>query len=294
MHDAISEFRQFVRLAESLQRADSSTSPQNAFRAFVAEAKPLVISHLHCSLDEIARRARLVVQWMIPHDLLGTAGCAGDEDAYTDLLAWALRPDTHLATALSRQQAWLKQLGMAFAEDLRLPTIPRTQLATDDGRPDLILDYSAQGHVLVVEAKTGTEEHETPAGTPQTVSYGPAVRKKLRLPESVQVHVIFLTPNRRAAASPDATCSSFIDFVVALTSQLEDASIGERDRWAFGVLFTHLVNCAAPNQMDLAPLLQQVVDWSAKPGWHDDDAIAARLGALLQAKAVLLPEVNHA
>jgi hypothetical protein len=41
---------------------------------------------------------------------------------------------------------------------------PQTQFITATSRPDLVMHFKQLGFVLVVEAKTGSDEHETPDG----------------------------------------------------------------------------------------------------------------------------------
>jgi hypothetical protein len=63
------------------------------------------------SLAPLAKNAALVERWVEPveHDLLAIARVV-EENSYTELLAWALRPGTHEPSARRRQQEWLASL----------------------------------------------------------------------------------------------------------------------------------------------------------------------------------------
>lgn len=65
---------------------------------------------------------------------------------------------------------------------------------------------------VVVEAKTGSEEHPPPSGELQTLAYPEAVRYRLNLHPDHQLYIVFLTPERRPAANPKAILTTYYEF----------------------------------------------------------------------------------
>ncbi len=266
-------------------------APTEAFSLFITEATELVLADLESQLGALADRTSLVRRWATPHDLLHTAGFRGCENAYTELMAWALSPpETTEAVRLRLQRAWLGRLGLLDALSPSRPTSPRTQLRTGNGIPDLVLEYPAG--VVVVEAKTGTGEHGAPDGTPQTLAYADAVRETLGLPASRVVCVVYLTPDGREAKNSEAIVTRYSDFVFALALALEDRIEAEASlRQAFSILFSHLLR-HADRRVDLVHLATEVSGILVE--CHSCDArgeLARHLDVLADALD-LLPEVG--
>ena len=258
---ATERFHEFVARSRALLHTTASNDPSDAFRSFVEQASPLIVAPIRQALVELRERVRLLRPWIMPHDLLAVAGLEYNEDAYTELIAWALHPRTHPPSAKPRQRAWLESLRLPVGNELWSPADPITQVSTADGIPDLVLRYD--DIVVVVEAKTGSAEHDTPSGTPQTRAYPRAVANALRLAPYIPVHIVFLTPDRRAADNPDAVCTSYLDFVVALARALDPAELPDDLRTAFKMLFTHLTLHAVPLGYDSRPVLLEEPPWLA-------------------------------
>jgi hypothetical protein len=116
-----------------------------------------------------------------------------------------LRPPDQPKVARRCQRALLASLGID-GKRLVEPVDPQTQFDTGISRPDLVMHFEKLGFVLVVEAKTGSDEHETPDGVMQCRAYPPHVRNKLRLDHDYPVKVVYLTPNGDDAE--DSVCLS--------------------------------------------------------------------------------------
>lgn len=280
--DAASEERVATDDAEKEERLVSE------FRQFIDKAMPLVLAEVKALLPEIARRAAHVWKWMVRHDLLEIANCSRVENAYTELMAWALRPVTHPESGIQRQVSWLRMMRLDGAIMPAAPCEPQTQLRTDDGIPDMVLDYPEGA--IVVEAKVGTLEHEAPSGLMQTLAYVEAVRRKLSLPSDKQVMVIFLSPAGMQAANEEATCTTYADFVVAMAEALEGCEIPFDLRAAFSILFTHFLAVSGSATFTVYQLIEAIVDWSKQPDWRSDSQVNRHLPRLIEAVQVLSPE----
>ena len=277
-----------VVLGAAAHSADD-TSTVTAFERFVESALPLVLADIRFRLPLLADRARLAERWIAADDLLLIGGYQYAENAYTKLMGWASRPDTHRPSAEARQRAWLDALGFGGLVDGYIPADPRTQLRTDDGVPDLVLRFGP--HAVCVEAKTGSAEHATPSGKPQTVAYPDAVRRALDLPADGRVFVAFVTLDGRAAANPEAASMTYAGFALAMIRGLDGFDIPPGTWAAYVVLFTHFFGSAVPaGTIDLSVLVRRVADWSRQDGWDSIRLIRSRQGDLLRAIAALVPE----
>lgn len=219
--------------------------------------------------------AEVADRWHQPHDLLHEAGFAFAEDRYTSLLAWALRPSTHPASAAARQATLL-----SFFEVVAVGlAVPETQFTTvTGGIPDMVLRWDDV--VVIIEAKTGTSEHEVPGGGWQTVAYADAVRATLRLPDSLPILVGYLTPDGHSARSDTARRITFLALVERLARSLDGFSLDARTESAFAMLFSHMFDHARPQNLDVRAALATV---------HGGDPPVAHLPALLRIIELLTP-----
>lgn len=218
----------------------------DAFEEFIVQAKP----HVLRNIGELCPRLDALSQWIAPDDFLGLLGCTLVEDTYTELLAWALWPPQQPQVALAAQRAWLKALG--FHVEIHAAARPHTQFGTADGIPDLVLDYRPEKFLVVVEAKTVTEEHCSPSGEMQTISYPAAVRSQLGLPSDYPTAMVFLTTTGTAATSPDAINTTYVDLVMTLALALPLEDIPPNLRHNYFLLFTHLLTHATPDGTNAA------------------------------------------
>lgn len=239
---AISQLETFLRDAAALRSPALDVCAH--LQDFLREAGPIVVNPVLRRWDEISMELTTLRRWRVEHDLLGTI--AHLEDSYTELVAWALHPQTDCASAEMRQRSWLNTLSIDWRDST--PAIPVTQLLTSDGIPDLVLSYQRQ--TVVVEVKKWSDEHETPSGMSQTLAYPAAVRKTLALGADHDIYMVFLTPMGCSAANPDAVTSSFCQFAVGIAKGLVGANISPELRIAFGMLITHLATfgCDAVKQ----------------------------------------------
>lgn len=251
--DLLTRFEAFIDQASHLSD-DADLTP--GFNDFIRDASPLVLA---TALD-YARRAhrpmREISRWITPYDLLSVAGISFVEDAYTELIRWAIDPSTHPPSALRRQLGWLSKLTSSdVVSGITEACSPCTQVVTSDGIPDLVLNY---GHLLViVEAKTGTDEHDAPqSGIPQTVAYPEAIRQKYGLSSATRVLVVYLTPDGRPAANPEAMQSTYATFVSALAQALDGVDLPDELRQSLRILFTHLLQNAVDSNLEVARGIQ--------------------------------------
>jgi hypothetical protein len=281
----IDQFRHFIQLSEALASMLHPAPPVSGFWQFIQESTSLIIKPVRASLEALGSRLALMRRWLVSHDLLRIAGFTYAEDPYTELMAWALRPDTHPESAVQRQLAWLRGFPFGTGLHFERPATPRTQVRTEDGIPDLILEYET--FVVITEAKTGSEEHLAPSGTPQTLAYPDSVRRELGLDESKSVYMVFITPDRRKASNPEAFNTTFAEFALSLASALEAIPLPEDVRWAYAMLFTHFFRCALPPETDPFAVIKNVDEWL---NHLDDDAfLIDRLNEIMGAIRLFSP-----
>jgi hypothetical protein len=284
---ACKKFRAFV--ADSARLISRDATPNvDAFRSFVRSSIPHVAASLESVLPALRSQVQIAHRWLITHDLLAIAGLTYVEDAYTELLAWALSPETHFESALARQRSWIKSLGLAEVLAVRFAATPSTQVVTDDGRPDLVLHYD--DGVIVVEAKTGTVEHEAPSGLSQTVAYEPAIRNRLHLSSSIPVHIVFLTTDGASAANPKAIKSTFLRSMLAIVEAIEPFDLPSDFRAAHQMLFSHFATRAAPWGIDAKTLIERVFRWTDESDWSERNSIERRIADLILTLDALMEE----
>ena len=144
------------------------------FQAFIDAARSLLVEPLFDRLAALRPNLDRLRPWLLDdpaHDLLQIAGVTHVENAYTDLMAWSLHPETHRESAIKRQRGWLSTLAIPEASTIGKAVCPLVRPYTDDGNPDMVLRY--ERFVVVVEAKTGTLEHTAPSGKLQSYAYPP-------------------------------------------------------------------------------------------------------------------------
>lgn len=270
MGDDLSErFRAFIEQARAIRHNEpepvaTSWAPAIAtpkektiadFRAFVAKAEPIVTSRAREALRRIAPDAQRVLPWLTKHDLIAIAGYSRAEESYTRLLQWALEAGGQAEIALRVQRALLEHLGIEH--DLQAPLEVRIEVETEHGRPDLVLFDSSL--LVVIEAKTDTQEHETPNGLPQTVDY-PNVGPALDIPNA-RVAMVFLTPDRRRAANPEAKLLSFAEIAFVLANAMTMMAVDDDLRAGYRLLITHWLERGGPRGFDVAKALRSVPTW---------------------------------
>ena len=250
----VDTFRRFVAAGADLA-ASVRHPPLAEFREFLQQAEPLVVGRIQSRLPSINEQVTTISTWLTPHDLLAVSGRSYLEDPYTELMAWALAPETHAASALVRQQSWLQRVGIPHGTDqLSRPAEPRTQVVTDDGRVDLLLSFAT--FAVVVESKTGSTEGLTPSGRPQTIAYPEAVRRLLAAGPDFPIHVVFLTRDGDEASNRAALRTTWLEFALSQIAALDHRDLTPHTKEAFGMLFTHFLARAAPHGLDLVAALQ--------------------------------------
>lgn len=231
-----------------------------AFQAFLLRARPLATGHAREYLTRLTPQAAHLLPWLVSCDLLAIAGLSYAENAYTELVAWALSEKHGEDVALRVQRAWLSALGLPSAS-LERPLCVHTQLLTDDGIPDLVLQSPSM--LVVVEAKIGSTEHTTPTSKlKQTEAYLAATRRTLGTGDKVPGWMVFMTLDRSAPASSEARATSYLELALALATGLSGATLADDVRWAYAMLITHLVTCAVPRGVDFVRCARAAEAWN--------------------------------
>jgi hypothetical protein len=282
----IEEFLAFIERAKGLLPECEPVAPLEAFRSFLEASIPIILGRVRSSLPILTRRIRLLKRWLVPHDLLRIAGFSYAEDPYTELIAWALHPETHSESAIHRQKAWLRRAPFFSRLAFEEPAIPKTQYWTDAGIPDLILEYPDS--IIVLEAKTGSEEHPTPKGDLQTIAYPKALARSSPPGNSKAIFTVFLTPDRREAANPEAFNTSFVDFCVSLAEEFEKFRLPDDVRWPFAMLLTHFLTCAIAPGVDISQFLKFASDRNLPES--DEAFLITNFNEIIDVINVLAPE----
>lgn len=241
------------------------------FPAFIEKAAPLVTGRARQALARIAPDASRIVPWLVTHDLISVAGYSRVENSYTRLLQWALSGGGRADLSLAVQRALLQRLIIDYepCEPLRV----QIEISTGNGRPDLVLFDSDL--VIVIEAKTDSPEHVTPRGEKQTDAYLSAVREHLRMPNA-RGELVFLTPDRRAAANREAKLLSFADVAFVLAHALARAELSPDLRASYAMLITHWLERTAPPGLDVQAAFPNVPIWREA----SDEALVEHLGTI--------------
>ncbi len=251
----VDEFRKFADVSRGLLANLQEETPLASFRDFVDHAEDLLQQAVAKQLPHIRKRLACLQTWLLPEkcDLLQVAGLSYVENSYTELIAWCLDPKTDIAAALACQRSLLAIFGVPDFGDRKVPAQPRTQFVTFvKAIPDLVLQYD--NLLVVVEAKTGTGEHETPTGENQTVAYPKAVRSTLGLPENFATVMVYLTPDRSSPAAAAAVAVSYLEIAIAFAAGLQAVVLNEDVKTLYKLVITHLATCAVQPQPDVRGL----------------------------------------
>lgn len=255
----LADFRRFIEAARSIlaEAHDESSLPTghthpappqdeedllHKFQAFVATARPLA-----------TEAARKYLEWFEPHaarllpvlggdDLLQLAGYTGVENAYTRLLGWVLGDDNPSPLAAAVQRVWVSRLvpEATFSKPLKV----HVELETSVGRPDVVM--VSDELLVVVEAKTGTREHEAAqTGEQQTVAYE-------RVPNDVPVSskappvIVFLTVRGERAANGAAINTTYAELGVIVLEAIATVEASTEAKVPYRALAAHWLSHATP------------------------------------------------
>jgi hypothetical protein len=277
------EFAVFIEHAKSILGHSRSRFPIGEFSEFLEASKPLVIQLVRQALKDHQGQLKNLCHWLIPSslDILAVAGLSGFEDPYTNLIKWMLYPPGSPDLAKRCQCAWLKALGLPVAQEITEAIEPRTQLGTEDGRADMVLHFWQQQYLVIVEAKIGSEEHETPKSSAQTKAYPSAVRMRLGLPDDYPGIMVFLTPDGVLAADASAINTTYDTLVTALACELSPAELPPHLNWAYSTIVTHLLTHAASGSLNKAEALRKLsACLGGRAASLTDEQIIAELGTL--------------
>ena len=262
--ETVSQFNAFIKQATTLLSspllnikpeplAHHARQSITEFESFIAQAKPVLIRQIRAALRAHRPQLTNVCRWVVPEsvDILAVAGLSGDEDRYTNLIAWMLWPEGKPELALRCQKAWLKSLGLhKIAMQMKKAIKPVPQFVTKNGRPDMVMHFQQPDFILIVEAKTGTEEHETPNSDWQTQAYPAAVRERLGLPKNHPGAMVFLTRDGREAVNSNAIVTTYELLVTVIAASLSPDEISHNLRWAYSTVITHFLTHAVPSETD--------------------------------------------
>lgn len=261
----VEDFQAFVEQATPLLRRDA---PVRAFLDFVQNAETVILADATADADGLTRAAAILQKCCGEHDLFAEAGLTGREDPTTELVRWLLAPSSHPESALARQHAWLESI--AWQGSLpTAPVLPETQWGTLEGPiVDLVLPYPER--VVVVEAKTGTDEHEAGAtGKLQTDFYAEAVARQL--PRTVPPMVVYLTLDGRDA-SGSAIPATYATVACAVARALGPSwdTMHVATREAFRVVMVHLLRHGGPADLTRAQAVVAKLATTART-WTPDE-----------------------
>ena len=250
----IDQFKAFCESAGPALERSLPKPPLDEFRSFVDSARQLLLKSVHDQLHVIQEALRCLEPWLLEdrHDLLRVAQLTLAEDPYTELLAWAIDPKTHDEIGNACQRGWLKSLCLTGSGTVK-PVSPRTQLSTDTGIPDLVLEY--QAIVVIVEAKTKTDEHiASKSEFKQTKAYPAAVCRRLQKSEHFPVSVVYLTTDRSKAANSQAINTSYFELAVSLAQTLNGLEVLADLKSLYKLIITHFATQTATLAVDVRKL----------------------------------------
>jgi len=75
---------------------------------------------------------------------------------------------------------------------------------------------------------------------------------------------VLLSPDGRNAANPDARCTSYVEFALAMAAELRDLPQGPL-RSAFSMVLTHLITATVPGRIDWVRLAAEPDAWAGFP-----------------------------
>jgi hypothetical protein len=262
--ETVSRFNAFTKQAKTLLSAPvvnikpephthNARQSITEFESFIAQAKPIVVQQIRATLRAHRSQLTNLCRWVVPQscDVLAVAGLRGHEDRYTNLIAWMLWPEGKPELALRCQKAWLKSLGLhKIAMQMKKAIKPVREFVTKNGRPDMVMHFQQPDFILIVEAKTVTEEHETPNSDLQTRAYPAAVRERLGLPKNHPGAMVFLTRDGREADNSNAIVTTYELLVTVVAASLSPDEISHNLRWAYSSVITHFLTHAVPSETD--------------------------------------------
>ena len=273
----VDRFRDLVERATPLlrPRVDAAT------RDFLARGRRLIIGPARKQLANLESQLAPLMHLMQEPgmDLFRVAGLSWAEDAYTELIAWTMDPRVHGEVATVVQRVWLESLLVEEASQVSMAAIPKTQLWLEGEIPDLVLLYG--DFVVVVEAKTSTEEHTTRSGKFQTESYPDVVRRNLACAE-IPIHIVFLTIDRTLAVNTAAISTTYLNFALVLAQVAQSCDLPNDVAVAFRMIATHFAGCAIPNGIDVSELMADI-----RHGMADDAALVRHLSTIQKTSALL-------
>lgn len=259
-------FKEFLGKLRTLSFESGNQADLGKFRDFLKHAQTAIGRSLSGPLERL-RQATSPLTCLLDHqsvDLLEIAGIQGSEDRYTNLIAWMLSPETHDKFAEQLQYQWLRGIGIPELQEGSVGQV-MTQVVTNDGIPDLILRFP--NRVVIVEAKTGSEEHPTPSGAMQTVAYPSAVRRLWSLPMDHPIDVVFLTLNRARPANAEAFATSYMDFCMVAAGVLQQVDVPTPIHQACDLILQHFLQYATPLDVDVRLTLKVLYEnnWEIGP-----------------------------
>ena len=235
-------FEEFASKARRLRRPGRRRIPVGRFETFAARGLEAVAAPTREARRELADGLRTLGYWYTGRDLLSETGYKFQEDHLTRLVAWLLRPAVHLPSAGPRQFKWLDRLGVGIRD--RRVVEPQLQVTTEDGIPDLVLDYPRD--LVVIEAKVDSKEHPAPSGRPQTRAYVRAAKKRFDPDGAKRCRLVYLTKDRSPASNARAANTTFAEFALVQSEVLRRRRLDEDLRVSFRMVFSYLMMRATP------------------------------------------------
>ncbi|MCC6149593.1 MAG: hypothetical protein IT461_05020 [Planctomycetes bacterium] len=266
---------------------------RDAFGSFVRSMRMQLTTAIEQDLKRIAAIKTTLKRWWTEHDLLTVALLRFGEDGYTELMKWAMEASGSSELALLLQHAFLKHFNLFETCTPSKPAAIHSQFRTDYGNyPDMVMDFTTL--VVVIEAKTGTDEHETRTSKEgdtlkhamQTEAYPWQVRETLGRSDSLPVPVVFVTPDRCKPQNERALRLSYLEFAIILAhtlSKVPEHCIHDSLRWAYKAVISHFTVCGLSQEavtfifvndnslpLDKLSLIQEISDRLGEVPYGED------------------------
>lgn len=214
------------------------------FTRFLTDAEAILLEPMRKQYQRLAIAVEPLEKWLLPasNDLFAVAGLTHNENAYTELIRWAMCPQTNASAAVACQCSWLQSLRPTIIERADQAAIVQSQYNATGHYPDLVMTHTS--FAVVVEAKTWSAEHVTRSEKMQTIAYPVEVRKVLGWHDERPIYVVFLTLDRSPASNSDARLCSYFELALAFARGLENVELDSSLRAAYAMVITHLANRA--------------------------------------------------
>lgn len=250
-------FEEFAKKAARFRLPRRGRIPLDRFRTFATRGLEIVAAPTRKSRQDLAAAIRTLGHWYTQQDLLTATGYKFQEDHLTRLVAWLLKPDLHPPSSRARQFRWLDRLGVEIHD--RRVVEPQLHVTTEDGIPDLVLDYPRD--LIVLEAKLDSREHPAPSGRPQTRAYVRSAKRKFDPAGAKRCRIVYLTKDRARASNGRAITTTFGEFALVQAEILLRRRVDDDLNAAVRMVITYMLKTATPKEASMQGVLEKQELW---------------------------------